>query len=78
MEFHVRLPTAEVDLGAIEQGLMEVDPAALADLVAGGTLRVATLASEHEIAGVLAAAGLLIPLRDVVRQPSVCCGGCSG
>ena len=78
MEFHVRLPAVAADLGEIEAGLIGVDPAAVADLDAGGTLRVATTASPGEIAGVLAGCGLQVPEQDILPQPSVCCGGCSG
>lgn len=78
MEFHVRLPAADVDVSVIEGGLMDIDPAALADLDGHGMLRVATSADEHEIARVLAAAGHPVAPREVVRQPSVCCGSCSG
>ncbi len=78
MEFHVRLSQPEVDIAVIEEGLMELDPAALADVDATGTLRLATSADEFEIVQVLADIGHPVPLEDVVRQPSVCCGSCSG
>ena len=76
MEFHVRLQGA--DAGLIADRLLEVDPAAVADLDAGGVLRLATSVDEHEIARVLSEAGHPVEPLDVVRQPSVCCGGCSG
>ena len=78
MEFHVRLQAAEVDVHVIEDSLVELDPAALADLDDRGVLRLATSADEQEIARVLAGTGHVVRLEDVVRQPSVCCGSCSG
>ena len=78
MEFHVRLHEAEIDIAVIEDGLLELDPASLADIDGAGTLRVATSADEGGIARVLAVAGHAVRLEDVVRQPSVCCGSCSG
>jgi len=80
MEFHVRLQEAgvDVDVDAVTDCLVEVDPAAVADQDAGGILRLATSVDEHEIARVLAEAGYPVHPEDVVRQPSVCCGSCSG
>ena len=43
-----------------------------------GRLRISTLAPRPDVAGVLAAAGHPVGLRDIELQPSVCCGGCSG
>lgn len=78
MEFHVRLQDPAVDVAVIEEGLLELDPAALADLDAAGVLRLATSVGEDDIARVLADNGHPVPLEEVVRQPSVCCGSCSG
>ena len=78
MEFHVRLQEAGVDIGVITDCLLEADPAAMADRDARGILRLATSMDEHAIARVLAQAGYPVRPGDVVRQPSVCCGGCSG
>ncbi|MCE7032958.1 hypothetical protein LY625_10095 [Lysobacter sp. GX 14042] len=78
MEFHVQLPAAGVDIDAIEDGLLDLDPAAVADLGAGGVLRVATSADARDIARVLAGHGHAVTPQDVVLQPSVCCGSCSG
>lgn len=78
MEFHVQLPATGVDIHAIGDGLLDLDPAAVADLGAGGVLRVATSADAQDIARVLAGHGHPVTVRDVVLQPSVCCGSCSG
>lgn len=78
MEFHVRLDEADIDIAIIEDGLLELDPAAVTDMDKAGTLRVATSADEHGIVSVLADLGHVVRVEDVVRQPSVCCGGCSG
>ncbi len=77
MEFHIRT-TSQPDLQAIEQRLLELDPAGLVDLDAAGVLRLSTLAQANDLVAVMAAAGHPVALRDIEQQASVCCGGCSG
>lgn len=79
MEFHVRLDGAHPDLDSLGDAVREVDPSALLDIDASGTLlRVAAAVQAAELAALLAGAGAPVT-RDQVRQlPSICCGGCSG
>ncbi|TWG89726.1 hypothetical protein L599_000400000370 [Luteimonas sp. J16] len=79
MEFHVRLGENRIDLGAVEDALQSLDPAALADLdLATRTLRVSTSLDEARIAACLARTGFAVDAGAIERQPSTCCGGCGG
>lgn len=79
MEFHIPLAGSLPDLGAVEETLRSVDPAALVDIdPAGRTLRVTAVLSVSELAALLGVAGLPAAPHQVIQQPSVCCGGCSG
>ena len=79
MEYLIHLGEVPTDLAAIEQQLLEIDPAALIDHdPATGTLRCSTCALEVELRPALARAGHRLALDAIQLQPSVCCGGCSG
>jgi hypothetical protein len=79
MKYRIATPGAVVDLAAVTRALHAVDPAGIADFDRGGAaLRVSTWASDAEVLGVLAAAGLPIAADQLERLPSECCGGCGG
>lgn len=79
MEFHVSLPAAPTDLVELGETLRRQDPAAMVDVDASGsTLRISSAMAATDLAEALRQAGLPVVARDVVQQPSVCCGGCSG
>ena len=79
MEFHLELAQHRPDLGIIRDALQTLDPAAVADTDASRQrLRVATWLHAQDVAWALRRAGLPVWEQDLVKQPSVCCGGCSG
>ncbi|MDH5823710.1 hypothetical protein QFW77_12000 [Luteimonas sp. RD2P54] len=79
MEFHVAVPGTPPDLAAVERALAALDPAALVDLdAAGATLRVSTSMAAAQLAALLGSVGCAVGEGQVIQQPSVCCGGCSG
>ena len=79
MEFHVHLDAPAAALGAIQDAVATVDPAALVDFdITGGVLRVAAAVDAPRLAALLQVAGYPVQPGQVVRQPSVCCGDCSG
>ncbi|NZA27108.1 hypothetical protein H0E84_12030 [Luteimonas sp. SJ-92] len=79
MEFHVAVQGTPPDLDAVARALAALDPAALVDLDRGGaTLRVSTSVGAAQLAALLGRVGCPVGEAQVVLQPSVCCGGCSG
>ena len=78
MEFVFRIAGSVPDLDRIGPELAALDPAALLDFDASGpAVRISTSATERELLASLRAAGIDARGEDLVRQPSVCCGGCS-
>ena len=79
MEFHITMPVAISDLGAIEDTFHTVDPSAMVDVdPASHELRVATSVGAAELVSLLAEAGYAVAPDQVAQVPSTCCGGCSG
>lgn len=79
MEFSLPVIGLVPDLVEIERMLVATDPAALLDLSGdGNSLRISTSASDDELIACLRAAGIPAHMDDLVRLPSVCCGGCGG
>lgn len=79
MEFHVRLPGPKPDIGAIEHAFQAFDPAAVVDIdAAGRLLRIAAAVDAAELVSLLCDAGFPVMPDQVIRVPSICCGGCSG
>ncbi len=79
MEYAIQLKTDSPNLGAITDALLDVDPAAVADLDGDGhTLRLSTNMLDCELLGALAQSGHPITEDKIKRLPSVCCGSCSG
>jgi len=79
MEFHVFLNQAPPDLEAIGDAIREVDPAAVLDVDASGSvMRVAAAVAASELVDLLGVAGYPVPRDRVSQLPSICCGGCSG
>ncbi|MBX3724556.1 MAG: hypothetical protein KF823_01385 [Xanthomonadales bacterium] len=79
MEYRIVLDRWEIEPEQVRQALAALDPAALADLSAGGRLlRIATTLDADTVRARLAQAGLPDALGQLVLAPSVCCGGCSG
>jgi hypothetical protein len=59
--------------------LLDVDPSAVADVDATGTLlRVATSLDAVQLLGVVRRTGMPVDLSAIRQLPSTCCGGCSG
>lgn len=78
MEYVFRIAGSVPDLDRIGRELAALDPAALLDFDASGpAVRISTSATERELLASLRAAGIDARGEDLVRQPSVCCGGCS-
>lgn len=79
MEFHIRFCGSPPAADAIEEIVRSVDPAAMVDIGPGtDTLRIATAIDVVELAALVSQAGIEVAPSQVVRQPSICCGGCSG
>ncbi len=79
MEFHIKMTGPMPDLGAIDDAIRAVDPAALVDVdQAGDILRVATSVDSIELVSLINAAGYVVAGHQVTQLPSTCCGGCSG
>ena len=79
MQFHVHLSGARPDLRAVENAVLEADPAALVDLdEQADTLRIAGTFSAVDVVALMAQAGCPVAPRQVEQLPSICCGGCSG
>lgn len=79
MEFHINLAQAQPDMDALQEALRGLDPAAVADTdPRSKRLRVATWLGAEDVAWVLRRAGIAVWEQDLIRIPSVCCGGCSG
>jgi hypothetical protein len=77
LEFHIQMGGARPDVPRLDEALRNADPAAFVDLH-GATLRVATSLGIAELRSVIALAGYPLPADQVMPQPSICCGGCSG
>lgn len=79
MEFHIKTRGAQPDLDAINDALLAVDPAAVADIdPADGTLRVAVELGSPELLALLTRVGYPVTWRQLEQVPSVCCGACGG
>ena len=79
MEYAIQLDAVSPDLTAITDALLDVDPAAVADLDNDGhTLRLSTNMLDCELLDALAQSGHPITTDRIQRLPSVCCGSCSG
>ena len=79
MEFTIELSDSIPDLGAIEQAIHAVDPAALVDIDPDGhTLRVAASVDAARLVSLMNQAGYQVAPQQVVQAPSICCGSCSG
>jgi hypothetical protein len=79
MEFNIRLSGPAPQIGAIEQALHAVDPAALVDIDPDGhTLRVAASIDAAQLVSLINQAGHKVATHQVAQAPSICCGGCSG
>jgi hypothetical protein len=77
MEYHIALHATPVDLGAVDEVVRAIDPAALVDLD-HDTLRVSTYLRASELTTLIAAAGYPLDDGQLTQLPSTCCGGCSG
>ncbi len=79
MEYVIHVGARPVDLAILAHHLVDLDPAVLVDRdVITGDLRCATSALAVELLLAFAHAGYRLSPDDIVRLPSVCCGGCSG
>jgi hypothetical protein len=79
MEFHIKFSGTAPDPGVIEDAIRAVDPSALVDIEPGAdTLRIAASVDAVELAALVSQSGLVVAPSQVIRLPSICCGGCSG
>lgn len=79
MEFNIKLSGSSPDLGAIEQAVHAVDPAAQVDIDPDGhTLRVAASVDAAQLVSLMNQAGYQVAPQQVAQAPSICCGSCSG
>lgn len=78
MEFHVTTNDASARLAAIEDAILDIDPAAVVDIDADGVLRVAAALDAGGLERLLADAGVALAPGSIRQLPSICCGGCSG
>lgn len=78
MEFHVRTAGPLPTLAIIEDALLAFDPAAVVDLDLVQGLRVNAAIDAAALVQLLNDVGARVLPGEVVQQPSVCCGGCSG
>ena len=79
MEFHIRIGDRPLDIGAIEHAIQAIDSSAVVDVdPAGTTLRVAAAMDAALLVLLINQAGHRLIPDQVVQQPSICCGGCSG
>ena len=78
MEFHVRTARPLPPLAAIEDALLDFDPAAVVDSDPVHGLRVSAAIDAARLAALINQAGGEVAPDEVVQQPSVCCGGCGG
>lgn len=79
MEYAIRLDAVSPDLTAITDALLDIDPAAIADLDTDGhTLRLSTNMLDCELVDALARSGNPVSTDQIQRLPSICCGSCSG
>jgi len=67
------------DMAAMERAISGIDPSALLDFDARTSMvRISSMATETELLDCLRQVGLSAGAGQLVRLPSVCCGGCSG
>lgn len=79
MEFQVELNGATPDVDAIRELVRGVDPAAMVDVdPKQQALRVAAAIDVIELISLIRRGGYPVEALQVIRVPSVCCGGCSG
>lgn len=79
MEIHVRLGSPLPELAMLENAITALDPAAVVDVdAAAGLLRVNAAVDAAQLVALASQAGYVLAPDDVMQQPSVCCGGCSG
>jgi hypothetical protein len=79
MEFHIRFSGAAPAPDVIEDIVRTADPSAMVDIEPGThTLRIAASIDAIELAALVSQSGLAVAPSQVIRIPSICCGGCSG
>lgn len=79
MEFHIALVDGSPDPGVVQDVLFDVDPTAVVDLdMSGLVMRISSSATAADVIEVLRRTGWFVAPDQVVQQPSICCGGCSG
>ncbi|HET7561037.1 MAG TPA: hypothetical protein VFJ87_01500 [Rhodanobacteraceae bacterium] len=79
MEFHIDTNGVQPNLRAVNDALLAVDPAAMADIdPANGMLRVSAELSSPELLALLTQAGYPVDWRRLRQVPAVCCGACGG
>ena len=79
MKFNIKTNGKVVDVFAIEQALIKIDPSALIDIDrTNASLRVSTCLDDSELSSLMTEAGYPVSTLDVQGVPSECCGGCGG
>lgn len=79
MEFRIRTRGVTPNLAAINDALVAIDPAAVADVdPADGDLRVAVALGSPALLALLTRVGYPVDWKQLEEVPAVCCGACGG
>lgn len=79
MEFRIKTQGVTPNLAAINDALVAIDPAAVADVdPADGNLRVAVALGSHDLPALLTRVGYPVDWKQLGGVPAVCCGACGG
>lgn len=79
MEFRIKTRGVAPDLAAINDALVAIDPAAVADIdPADGSLRVAVALGSPDLLALLTRVGYPVGWKQLEEVPAVCCGACGG
>ena len=76
MEYHVL--SLEISPEAVKNLIDQVDPSAVVDMRADGTVRISTYLDACDVHKLLGSLMPNLPLSALDVQPSMCCGSCSG
>ncbi|WEN14218.1 hypothetical protein PY254_13355 [Rhodanobacter sp. AS-Z3] len=79
MEFHIALTDSAPDPAQVQDAMFDIDPMAVVDLdMSGLVMRISSTTTAPDLIEVLRHVGWTVAPAQVVQQPSICCGGCSG
>lgn len=79
MEFHIALTDGAPDPAQVQDAMFDIDPMAVVDLdMSGLVMRISSTTAVADLIEVLRHLGWILAPQQVVQQPTICCGGCSG